>query len=61
MKCLACNGTGWLFRRVDVSHIYGHPHSAEVARICWYCLGRRFVEVVASTKMAQANDDSTSV
>jgi hypothetical protein len=55
--CLACNGVGWLFRRVDVSHIYGHPHTAEVARVCWYCHGKRFVELLdASSKMAQAND-----
>jgi DnaJ-class molecular chaperone len=40
MRCVKCNGEGWLKRQKDVGRIYGKPHSVTVTRVCDKCNGK---------------------
>jgi DnaJ-class molecular chaperone len=42
MTCLACQGIGWLIRKID--HPYLSAGQCTVSRVCPYCSGKGRVE-----------------
>ena len=37
MRCINCDGTGWLKRRRDVSSVYGYTHTNTYTEPCPCC------------------------